>query len=648
MSIKIEEFTIAKTIDALRSGIWKVPKFQREFVWDTSAIAGLATSIIDAYPIGMVTLWEQSESAPLNLENLSIQDYDTFAKKRSVKYFGSESNSSNLKAILDGRQRCTAIAMAFAGFMPTFGGSKYSGKYFLNAAQPDPLERIIFIRKSELEKRGLSVTSACIGQGLFPLASDDPSEGVLGQWYRYGQEIKNSANYPGGILPDEAELQRRNSIIRDAFDGINDTRLAACIVPSKYDLGQICEIFETLNLTGMKVSTVDLINSWIYKETLDQAADEDSAIEIRDWMRELGQLDGAVGWSVPDKRPELIAQIVTAAFVSLEDAADKPKPRQVSGSRRITHIASVKSPDLLATPTEHWIRIVKNSSKLASFIHDFQKVVAGGEFGYEKCPYPISSAIYIGIRWHKEFDPQKYHSGWDVGDLNTLYKAFFWRNALAGRYDQGFLTTLGSDIIQLKALLSRRETFSTKSAWIEYCDEKLQSIDLIPNSRLPNKDALIDLLTNGRPGGAIQSALLLPMIARTKQDIDGVDISFNAEDTLEVHHIYPLQWCKDNSGGELSDILDRDKSGRDWSNSIANLMPLSRTTNNKWKAKSPATYLEQAKITFESSEDFFKSVFIEKPEFELLKSDKKRVQAFWLARAELIAEDLLKRTRLHV
>ena len=49
MSIKIREYTIGKMLDALRQGEWQVPKFQREFVWDTSAIASLVTSIIDAY-----------------------------------------------------------------------------------------------------------------------------------------------------------------------------------------------------------------------------------------------------------------------------------------------------------------------------------------------------------------------------------------------------------------------------------------------------------------------------------------------------------------------------------------------------------------------------------------------------------------------
>lgn len=644
MSIKIEEYTIAQMIDALRNSVWQVPKFQREFVWDTSAISSLATSIIDAYPIGMITLWQQSEENPLDLERLSIQDYDPSAKKRKITYFGDSKPGSQLLAILDGRQRCTAVAMAFAGFTPTFGSNKYCGRYFLNAAEPDPLERVIFKKRSELQRLGLTSESALIGHGLFPLSSDDPREGVLKQWVRYAQEVQNAANYPNGQPPDDDELARRDDIVQCAFDGINDTRLAACVVPAKYDLGQICEIFETLNLTGMKVSTVDLINSWIYRET--QEIDGEDAIEIREWIRELGQLDGAFGWALADRRPELIAQMVTACFVALEDIADKPKPRQVSGNRKVTKITSVKSPDLLATPAEHWLNVVKNDKKFAEFIGEFQLCVADGFFGYDKCPYPISSSIYIALRWHKQFDPPETHQSWEVADLNSLYKAFFWRNALASRYDQGFLTRLGTDLLYLKALLLRRSEYSSKSAWFEYCDQKLAEI--IPTESIVSHESLIDLLTDGRPGGAMQSAVRLPMIAGTTNDINGVEIAFGSDHQMELHHIYPRSWCKDNASGELAELLDKDKAGRDWVNSSSNLMPLARVTNNHWKTKLPRTYLEENRVSYSSSKKFFENSFISQNGFDALNSEEHKIGEFWSDRSELIALDLLERAKLSV
>ena len=109
--IRISDYTVANLVDALRSAIWQVPRFQREFVWDTAGIAGLATSIIDAYPIGMITLWEQSDRDPLDMERLSIQDYDAQKKSTIMRYFGEDKDSSKIYAILDGRQRCTACLL---------------------------------------------------------------------------------------------------------------------------------------------------------------------------------------------------------------------------------------------------------------------------------------------------------------------------------------------------------------------------------------------------------------------------------------------------------------------------------------------------------------------------------------------------------
>lgn len=626
-------------IDSLRTAVWQVPKFQREFVWDPSAVASLATSIIDAYPIGMITLWEQSDRNPLDLERLSIQDYNAPTKSQITRFFGDADHSSKIYAILDGRQRCTAIAMAFAGFTPEYRGNKYAGRYFLNAAQPDPLERVVFKKTIELDRAGLTTSAACIGHGLFPLASDVPGETVLRQWYRYAQEINNPSNYPGGVLPNADELSRRDAIVQSAFDGISETRLAACTVPEAYDLGKICEIFETLNLSGMKVSTVDLINAWIYRET---EGSEFGPIQIRDWIRDLGQLDGAVGWAVPERRPELTAQLVTAAFVALE-RDDKPAPRQVSGAKRITTIDSIKSPDLLATPAEHWQHVVANENTLATFLGNFQSVVADGQFGYDKCPYPVSATIYTGLRWHKEFDPPSRHMSWSVPDLNSLYKAFFWRNALSARYDQGFLTQLPKDLGTLKAILRRRADFDSKSHWLAFCDEQL---DELMKNPVPDRDALIDTLTNGRPGGAKQLAVLLPMLAATVRDIDGEDIGMNAEGSSELHHIFPRAWCADNAVGEKRAILDKEAAGRDWANSIANLMPLSRATNNLWKTKLPGTFLANRLITYDTGSEFFSKVFIGKDEFEALTADPPQLLNFWKGRAGLMADDLLGRCRL--
>ena len=75
-----------------------------------------------------------------------------------------------------------------------------------------------------------------------------------------------------------------------------------------------------------------------------------------------------------------------------------------SNAGDILKITSVKSGDLLATPTMHWKDVIKDQDKLVEFLGDFQRCVAAGEFGWKACPYPATAAIYVGHRWHHCFD----------------------------------------------------------------------------------------------------------------------------------------------------------------------------------------------------------------------------------------------------
>jgi hypothetical protein len=629
-SLYVTDVTVPVLLDRLRKQEWQVPQFQREFVWTVSDVIELTKSIIESRPIGMATLWEQSPSPEVPVEPVWIADA---TGRRYLE--GSLANPNKVFAILDGRQRCTAIAMAFGGLRAQDGKFKFSGRFFLDVATNDPTERVIYVRESEVRRKGLNADSACFGQGLFPLSSALDSEELLGQWMRYLQALKNPSNYKDGKLPADRELDRRDQILKGAFQGLVSTKLAVYVVPETYHLSEICEIFETLNTTGTKVSTVDLIHSRIYADTRN---DKEGPILVREWITDFGQKDGAIGWSSVEDRPELVAQVVTACYV----AADfKPTPGRVAGAD-VGTITSVKAGDLLATPTIHWRNIIKNDDLLANFLGDFQKLVAGGFFPYSEAPYPVSAAIYVAIRWHLHFDQP---SGWGREDLNSLYRAFFWRNALATRYDQGFLTQLGKDIEHLKRILGRRQSFQSGNEWAGYASRELQEF---MNALLPNYDQLVELLSDGRQTGALQKALTLPMIAGVRQDLlePQMKIGFPGGEPVELHHIFPKAWCNSSKTGELAAILDKDISGKNWVDSTANLMPLSRKSNNIWKSKVPALILEEKKAEFGVVMQAAQQVFIDEEAFRDLLEGSRRIKEFWSRRADLIAHDLLSRTQV--
>ena len=191
--------------------------------------------------------------------------------------------------------------------------------------------------------------------------------------------------------------------------------------------------------------------------------------------------------------------MTTAAYVSLEA---KPEPRTV-GHNQQTKVTSVRSGDLLATPTLHWKNVMTHQQELVDFLGDFQQCVSGGAFGWKACPYPVTASIYVGLRWHHRFDVEVTHP-WNIADLDALFRAFFWRNALSSRYDQGFLTQLGTDIAQLKLILNKRSSFESFSKWATSANETLVRF---MNKSVPDSNELRDVFSGRQTGAPPEGAV---------------------------------------------------------------------------------------------------------------------------------------------
>src|SRR5687767_5696785 len=108
MDLQVSALSIEAVLSNLMDKNWLVPQFQREFVWEVNDVIALATSILEGRPIGMATLWTQTPDSVLDLEPISIPD------SPGIKYYSkSTTEPLQVQAIIDGKQRCTAIAMAF-------------------------------------------------------------------------------------------------------------------------------------------------------------------------------------------------------------------------------------------------------------------------------------------------------------------------------------------------------------------------------------------------------------------------------------------------------------------------------------------------------------------------------------------------------
>ncbi|HEV2593877.1 MAG TPA: DUF262 domain-containing protein [Sphingomicrobium sp.] len=630
-NLEVSEINVPGLIKKLKTSEWLSPLFQRDFVWSTAAVVSLVNSIIDARPVGMITLWEQEEGGALPLEPISIPDWDEAQQRTGDRFFANPKiRPGKFYAILDGRQRSTALAIAFGGLKATSGVYRNAGRYFLDVCAQDDAERVKFITERETIKKRLNILKVAVSNGLFPLEVENPDD-IFDQWMSYLQHIRDPSFYEDGKLPDDTELSRRNSVLKRAFDGIIKTKIATYTVPGTYDLAEICDIFETLNTTGTKVSTVDLIHSNIYSDT---ATDKRGPILIRDQIDELGEMDGAVGWADSANRPELIAQFAAAMHVALEN---KPQARALGGKKDL-RIASVKSQDLLALPAEHWRNIFDQKSEFAGLLGGFQQAVAGGLFAMEQCPYPASAAIYLGLRW--ELFAEAHLVNWRIDQLDALFRAFFWRNALSRRYDQGFLTQVGTDLIRLKAYLNEAAEDANFDHWRAKANSWLDSYV----GPAVDRDAVLEALTDGKEAGAVKKSTLLLLYARASVDVIDQSVSItHGSGNLQLHHIYPKDWCANNSSGELSKFLDKDKAGRDWINAASNLMPMARSTNLLWRKKSPAHFIHEQQLSYDVRPDLWSLYFVSRPAFEALAAGPDGLPEFWHLRSQGMADELVHR-----
>jgi hypothetical protein len=95
---------------------------------------------------------------------------------------------------------------------------------------------------------------------------------------------------------------------------------------------------------------------------------------------------------------------------------------------------------------------------------------------------------------------------------------------------------------------------------------------------MPTHGHLVDKLTDARPVGAFGKALVLPLLTRPRVDLldPQIELSYPSEDAVDLHHVYPRDWCKNNKHGRLASVLDPQQAGRNYTDSVSNLIALSR------------------------------------------------------------------------
>ena len=231
---KGENVTIDEVVRYIENGEYRIPRFQRDFVWEIKKSAALIDSIFRGYPIGSIIVWETKNKLTCvdkkDLGGIKIPGKDT---GRYTSY------------IIDGQQRLTSLFMAVKG-LTTGKGQDFSSICVSLIATGN--EQIVYDSLPKDANLDDYVS-------LVDLFNHDTEGKHSEQRRKYHQIL----------------LQYTISVIK-----IDDDQLG---------LDQVVEIFERLNLGGKKLNMFSIVSARCYSPE----TDEDDGFDLTKKLADLNK-----------------------------------------------------------------------------------------------------------------------------------------------------------------------------------------------------------------------------------------------------------------------------------------------------------------------------------------------------------------------
>ena len=236
-----------------------LPQFQRDFVWQPSAVVKLLVSLFNGYPVGSLLLMENND----NYEYRTIDGVPD----------GSPVPAAETLLILDGQQRLTACYRAFVG---SLSAPRYPGRYYFKYAEfvnrtrageeldGSNIEDFFVFFKVSKSLRDLDTTAGEIAKGLFPLdiIFGEPRGSNYSDWLsRYNFDRSRGDQDEYQVYARIASRFQSDFIEKVTSYQLNYEKITRDTKPDV-----ICTVFETINTTGIKLTVFDLLVAKSFKK----------------------------------------------------------------------------------------------------------------------------------------------------------------------------------------------------------------------------------------------------------------------------------------------------------------------------------------------------------------------------------------------
>lgn len=221
-NIQVQSDTLANLVLEVEKGNYRIPQFQRDYVWEISKVRKLFDSIYREYPIGSFFLWKAGRT------------HNSLFRQSPGLDLGSPREDDDVSFILDGQQRITSIYITLKGLSRL--GSDYRHVCF-------DLKNEKFTFRAPDNRRYISVSDIW-GPNALKL-SREIDHSLVSSFERCYQTLRT---YPVSIVE-----------VRDK------------------GLDAVCRIFQRINQGGKRLDRFDLIAAMTFDPEFDlrERVDED-------------------------------------------------------------------------------------------------------------------------------------------------------------------------------------------------------------------------------------------------------------------------------------------------------------------------------------------------------------------------------------
>lgn len=539
---------VSSLMENVTDGSYVIPYFQRGFEWEPSMVSELFESILQNYYTGLLLFWD------LDDENAAAEHWDPV--------WGATASDEPEKAILDGQQRLSSLYYAIHNPERKFPNRKSYYVFYVDLVEAFNEEYEDAVTYSWNTKnydswRDLrSNRERWIETGEVPLCiisasdPDNPKDRYIDsdEFEGWAQRFVDNRE---DDLPDVSAFD-----VYKLFNGILNYDFVVYPLGSDRSMPDICNIFAKVNDTGMKLSTFDLMNAFLYPH----------GVNLRkELWEELG--NESLKWMDPNMDENLLKVI---SLRKQNYCSSKYLYNLIPGETTVREEPDgTRYDEVLVESGDDFEELWWEAERFAEKARAKIMNTGTDEFGAirsEFIPYNTMLPVLAAVLW--EYKEQSTQMVDDVEFSKTL-RRWYWSAVFSQDYSGSSDTAMGKD-------------FRDWKSWL-YDGQEIEQIAKVDGEFTDE----MDLTSEDKGTGRYNAVICLLGLNGAEDFYKGRTLGTGdfTEGGINDHHIFPKK---------VSDLPPASSTNFDrFKDSILNRTLILDETNNKIKNSKPSTYLQE-------------------------------------------------------